>query len=59
MQVLTQSLNNDPQWDKNQWEESYHRKVNLLNKQLALVAVEAFDPEAVFKLNKIYGVQDF
>ena len=59
MQVLAQSLNNDPQWDKNQWEESYHRKVNLLNKQLALVAVEAFDPEAVFKLNKIHGVQDF
>lgn len=59
MQGLAQSLNNDPQWDKNQWEESYHRKVNLLNKQLALVAVEAFDPEAVFKLNKIHGVQDF
>ena len=31
MQVLAQSLNNDPPWDKNQWEESYHRKVNLLN----------------------------
>lgn len=59
MQVLAQGLESDPHWDRNKWEESYYRKVNLLNKQLALVAVEAFDPEAVFKLNKIHGVQDF
>ena len=59
MHVLAIHLNHDPHWEKKKWEESYHRKVNLLNKQLTLVAVDAFDPEAVFKLNKIHGEQDF
>ena len=59
MHVLAIRLNHDPHWEKKKWEESYQRKVNLLNKQLTLVAVETFDPEAVFKLNKIHGEQDF
>lgn len=59
MHVLAEALEKDARWDKNQWQEAYDRKVSLLNKQLALVAIEAFDPKDVFRLNKIHGVQDF
>ena len=59
MKVLSLALEKDPQWDSESWQETYERKVSLLNKQLALVAVEAFDPQAVFELNKIHGEQDF
>ena len=59
MKVLSLALEKDPQWDSESWQETYERKVSLLNKQLALVAVEAFDPKAVFELNKIHGEQDF
>jgi hypothetical protein len=33
--------------------------MTLLNKQLEIVAVEAFDPNEVFKLNLKFDSQDF
>ena len=59
MAVLASKIENNDKWNKTAWEESYHRKINLLNKQLDIVSVETFNPKAVFKLNKIYNLKDF
>jgi hypothetical protein len=49
----------NPNWNQSEWLESYNKKVQLLNKQLKIVSIEAFDPEAVFDLNEKMGYQDF
>ena len=59
MHVLAAALAKSPRWDKVAWQEGFDRKVKLLNKQLALVAIDAFDPEEVFKLNLSHGLQDY
>ena len=59
MHVLAAALAKSPHWDKAAWQEGFDRKVKLLNKQLALVAIDAFDPEEVFKLNFSHGLQDY
>ena len=59
MQVLSGHLTDSADWNKNDWQKEYSYKVNLLNKQLKLVAVEAFDPKAVFDLNLKHGYRDF
>ena len=59
MHVLAAALAKSPYWDKAAWQEGFDRKVKLLNKQLALVAIDAFDPEEVFKLNLSHGLQDY
>ena len=59
MHVLAAALAKSPHWDKAAWQEGFDRKVKLLNKQLALVAIDAFNPEEVFKLNLSHGLQDY
>ena len=59
MRDLSLAMKTTPNFSMEQWQEEYDRKVKLLNKQLEIVAVEAFDPEAVFKLNLELGYQDF
>lgn len=59
MHVLAAALAKSPRWDKAAWQEGFDRKMKLLNKQLALVAIDAFDPEEVFKLNLSHGLQDY
>jgi hypothetical protein len=59
MRDLSSAMRTTPDFSMEQWQEEYDRKVKLLNKQLEIVAVEAFDPEAVFKLNLELGYQDF
>lgn len=59
MHVLAGHLVDCKAWNKNHWQEGYMHKVNLLNKQLKIVAVEAFDPKAVFDLNLKHGYRDF
>jgi len=59
MRDLSLAMKTTPNFSLEQWQEEYDRKVKLLNKQLEIVAVEAFDPEAVFKLNLELGYQDF
>lgn len=59
MHVLAEALAESPEWDKTTWQEGFDRKVKLLNKQLAIVAIDAFDPEAIFKLNLSHGLRDF
>jgi indoleamine 2,3-dioxygenase len=59
MRDLSSAMRTTPNFSMEQWQEEYDRKVKLLNKQLEIVAVEAFDPEAVFKLNLELGYQDF
>ena len=59
MHVLAGALAESPEWDKTTWQEGFDRKVKLLNKQLAIVAIDAFDPEAIFKLNLSHGLRDF
>src|SRR5210317_354966 len=59
MKALSDLMTNQGGWNKAVWAESYDKKVQLLNKQLEIVAIEAFDPEAVFKLNLEMGYQDF
>lgn len=59
MKALSDLMTDQGDWNKAVWEESYNKKVQLLNKQLEIVAIEAFDPEAVFKLNLEMGYQDF
>lgn len=59
MHVLAGHLVDCKAWNKKDWQEGYMHKVNLLNKQLKIVAVEAFDPKAVFDLNLKHGYRDF
>ena len=59
MAVLGSKIENNDKWNKTAWKESYDRKINLLNKQLDVVSVEKFNPNAVFKLNKLYNLKDF
>lgn len=59
MQVLSQNMLDNSSWNRKQWQETYDNKVKLLNQQLAIVSVEAFDPKAVFRLNLELGYQDF
>ena len=59
MKALSISIKDSPGFSKEKWEESYEKKVRLLNKQLEIVSIEVFDPEAVFKLNKDLGLQDY
>ena len=59
MKVLSENMKTTDDWDKTRWKESYDKKVTLLNKQLEIVAVEAFDPNEVFKLNLKFYSQDF
>jgi len=59
MKDLSKAMRSTPDFSIELWHEQYDRKVKLLNKQLEIVAVEAFDPEAVFKLNLELGYQDF
>lgn len=59
MKELSEAMRDSPSFSKAEWKYSYDKKVELLNKQLEIVAVEAFDPEAVFKLNLEMGYQDF
>jgi hypothetical protein len=59
MKALSDLMTDQGDWNKAVWAESYNKKVQLLNKQLEIVAIEAFDPEAVFKLNLEMGYQDF
>src|SRR6056300_1043621 len=56
---LSKAMRSTPEFSMEEWQEGYDKKVKLLNKQLEIVAVEAFDPEAVFKLNLELGYQDF
>lgn len=46
-------------WNKKEWMASYDNKVTLLNKQLKIVSIEAFNPEEVFILNEKLGFKDF
>ena len=59
MKDLSKAMRSTPEFSIEEWQEGYDKKVKLLNKQLEIVAVEAFDPEAVFKLNLELGYQDF
>ena len=59
MKVLSENMKSTTEWDKKVWKENYSKKVNLLNKQLEIVAVESFDPNEVFKLNLKFDSQDF
>ena len=61
MKVLFDKMKDhqNPNWNQSEWLESYNKKVQLLNKQLKIVSIEAFDPEAVFDLNEKMGYQDF
>jgi indoleamine 2,3-dioxygenase len=59
MKDLSDAMRDTDSFSKSHWQENYDKKVQLLNKQLEIVAVEAFDPEAVFKLNLELGYQDF
>jgi indoleamine 2,3-dioxygenase len=59
MKVLSENMKTTDDWDKTRWKESYDKKMTLLNKQLEIVAVEAFDPNEVFKLNLKFDSQDF
>lgn len=59
MKALSITIKDSPGFSKEKWEESYEKKVRLLNKQLEIVSIEVFDPEAVFKLNKDLGLQDY
>ena len=47
------------EWDKNKWYSSYNDKVKLLNNQLKIVSIEAFNPEDVFDLNQKLGYRDY
>ena len=59
MAVLASKMENNNKWNKTFWKESYGRKIDLLNKQLDIVSVETFNPNALFKLNKHYNLKDF
>jgi indoleamine 2,3-dioxygenase len=59
MKDLSKAMRSTPEFSIEEWQEGYDKKVKLLNRQLEIVAVEAFDPEAVFKLNLELGYQDF
>jgi indoleamine 2,3-dioxygenase len=59
MKDLSKAMRSTPEFSMEEWQGGYDKKVKLLNKQLEIVAVEAFDPEAVFKLNLELGYQDF
>jgi indoleamine 2,3-dioxygenase len=59
MKALSDLMTDQGDWKKSAWQETYDKKVLLLNKQLEIVAIEAFNPEAVFKLNLEMGYQDF
>lgn len=59
MNDLSKKLNESEKFSKKVWKQSYDKKVTLLNKQLEIVSIDVFDPEAVFKLNKDLGYQDF
>ena len=59
MKDLSDAMRDTDTFSKAAWQQSYDKKVQLLNRQLEIVAVEAFDPESVFKLNLELGYQDF
>ena len=61
MKVLFHKMENieSANWDKATWLESYKNKVELLNKQLKIVSIEAFNPEDVFNLNEKLGYRDY
>ncbi len=59
MKDLSKAMRSTPEFSMEEWQEGYDKKVKLLNKQLEIVSVEAFDPETVFKLNLELGYQDF
>ena len=59
MNDLSKKLKESEKFSKKVWKQSYDKKVTLLNKQLEIVSIDVFDPEAVFKLNKDLGYQDF
>lgn len=59
MKDLSAAMRDTDTFSKTEWQQTYDKKVQLLNRQLEIVAVEAFDPEAVFKLNLELGYQDF
>lgn len=59
MKDLSDAMRDTDTFSKAAWQQNYDKKVQLLNRQLEIVAVEAFDPESVFKLNLELGYQDF
>ena len=59
MKDLSDAMRDTDTFSKAAWQQTYDKKVQLLNRQLEIVAVEAFDPESVFKLNLELGYQDF
>uniref|UniRef100_UPI00404805B6 hypothetical protein n=1 Tax=Algoriphagus sp. TaxID=1872435 RepID=UPI00404805B6 len=59
MNDLSKKLKESEKFSKKVWKQSYDKKATLLNKQLEIVSIDVFDPEAVFKLNKDLGYQDF
>jgi len=59
MKVLSEKMKNYTNWDKKKWKEKYDLKVKLLNKQLQIVSIEAFNPDEVFELNLKYNNRDF
>ena len=59
MKALSDIMETSTVWSKSVWQEAYDKKVILLNKQLEIVSIAAFDPEEVFKLNSEMGYQDF
>jgi len=59
MNDLSKKLKESEKFSKKVWKQSYDKKVTLLNKQLEILSIDVFDPEAVFKLNKDLGYQDF
>jgi len=59
MKALSEKMKNYTNWDKKKWKEKYDLKVKLLNKQLQIVSIEAFNPDEVFELNLKYNNRDF
>lgn len=59
MHVLSISLEKDPNWDKNSWQESYNRKVELLNNQLKMLSIDSYNPKKIFSLNKKFNMLDY
>ena len=59
MKVLSESMKSTFEFSLEDWSQNYQRKVDLLNKQLEIVSIDAFNPEDVFKLNSDLGYQDF
>ena len=59
MKVLSEYMKSTFEFSLEDWSQNYQRKVDLLNKQLEIVSIDAFNPEDVFKLNNDLGFQDF